>query len=350
MLYSNYYLREIKMADIDTFIKDARKKGLDDETIRQALAEQKWDKNLIELKLAGLTAPTPSNASADPKKHNGHTSLSPLMSALHHILLWFFTGSSTITIIGVIASLFGENVSIEALAAMIAVTLVTFIPYATLFITYLVKARKAPGLVPGKVWSIITICLHSIGAMIAAIVFVINIITTGETTVVVSSGLVFTLDTIVVTTYLFAAFSTPAIYMLRRVITIVYIPLLFILFSVLFGASALQLGPAQHDEKVRTTLVSSVQAIADYTRTNNKLPADSTQISIDSSIGYEKITDQTYQVCAAFETGKNQRTSYYYNNDQEDSYVSEYMFESGSGNQCFTFKSSHLASSEYLNR
>ena len=332
------------MATIDTFIKDARKKGLSDETIRNALIEQHWNKNEIELKLAGLTVPAATTLT-EPKKADGHISLSPLMSALHHILLWFFTGSSTVTIIGVIASLFGESVSTEALASMIAVTLVTFIPYAILFIIYLIKARKTPGLMPGKVWSIITICLHSIGAMIAAIVFVINIITASET-VVVSSGLVFTLDIIVVTTYLFAAFSAPSIAPLRRIVTTAYIPLLFVLFSLLFGASALQLGPAQHDEKIRTALVSSVRAVADYTQANDKLPTSGSQTSIDANVKYEKINDKTYRVCATFEAGKNPRSSYYYANDQEDSYVSEYMFETGAGNQCFTFKSSHLASKD----
>jgi len=333
------------MADIDTFIKDARKKGLDDETIRSALIEQKWNKTQIDLRLAGLTVPSASNATDTPKKHDTHTSLTPLMSALHHILLWFFTGSSTVTIIGVTASLFGENVSSEALAAMIAVTLVTFVPYAALFITYLVKARKNPGFIPGKVWSIISICIHSIGAMIAAIIFVINTITTGEITVVVSAGLVFLLDAIIITTYLFAAFSNPSTNKLRQIITTIHVPLLFILFGVLFSMSALKLGPAQHDETLRTSLVSSVRAIADYTKTNDKLPTDSSQVNLAPDTTYEKLTDKTYKVCAVFQAGKTQSSRYYYANDQEDNYVSEYIFESGPGNQCFTFKSSHLATS-----
>lgn len=334
------------MADIDTFIKDARQKGLDDKTIRKALVEQKWSETQIDLALAGLTVPAARSNVNDGKQQSGRQSISPLMSALHHILLWFFTGSSTITIIGVTASLFGENVSSEALAAMIAVTLVTFVPYATLFITYLIKTRKNPELIPGKVWSIISICIHSIGAMIAAIVFVTTVITAGEMTVAFSAGLVFLLDAIIITTYLFAAFNSSSIGKLRQIIMIIHVPLLFVLFGVLFSMSALKLGPAQHDKTLRTNLVSSVRAIVDYTTTNNKLPADGSQIALAPDTTYEKITDKTYKVCGVFEVGKKQTSRYYYANDQEDSYVSEYMFESGSGNQCFTFKSGHLASQD----
>lgn len=336
------------MQELDTFIRDARTKGLSDDDIRKALASQDWDSAVINAALLGVDVPKAPKAAKSAQNDDKRPSVSHLMAALHHILLWFFTGSSTITIAGVVASLFNNDIDSTALASMIAVSLVTFIPYALVYIFYVRRTKKEPWIVPGKVWSIITICLHSIGAMAAAISLIVSIITGGDTAFVTSAALILVLDLIIVTTYLFAAFGTEKLAKLRKIVMIAHIPLLFVLFGVLFSMSALKLGPAQHDEGLRTTLTSSVRAIADYTRTNDKLPVNSSQVSIDSAVRYEKLSDQTYKVCATFETGKKKDSTYYYSNDQEDSYVSEYMFESGSGDQCFTFKSSHLASQDYL--
>lgn len=337
------------MQELDTFIHDARKKGLSDDDIRKALASQDWDAAMINAALLGVDVPkAPKTSKAATQSTGAHPSVSQLMAALHHILLWFFTGSSTITIAGVVASLFNNDIDSTALASMIAVSLVTFIPYALVYIFYVRRTKKDQWLVPGKVWSIITICLHSIGAMVAAISLIVSVITSGDSAFITSAALILTLNLIIVTTYLFAAFGTEKRAKLRKIVMLGHIPLLFILFGVLFSMSTFKLGPAQHDEDLRTTLTSSVRAIADYTRTNDRLPSDNSQVSIDSAVRYEKLSDQTYQVCATFEGSKKRDQTYYNSSDQEDGYVSEYMFESASGNQCFTFKSGHLASQDYL--
>ena len=83
------------MPELDTFVKDARDKGLDDDIIRKALLSEGWDSSLVTAALTGVAVPKP--ATEQEAAHGSHPkrpSLSPLMAAMHHILLWFFTGSS----------------------------------------------------------------------------------------------------------------------------------------------------------------------------------------------------------------------------------------------------------------
>lgn len=340
------------MPELDTFVKDARDKGLDDDIIRKALLSEGWDSSLVTAALTGVTVPKP--ATEQEAAHGSHPkrpSLSPLMAAMHHILLWFFTGSSAVTITGVVASLFGTNVSSAALASMIAVTIVTFIPYAILFVLYVLKTRKNPDLIPGKVWSIITICLHSIGAMVAAIVLVVNAITDTDSMVMISAALVLLLDLLVVKTYLFAAFSAMKLKKFRQIVLYAFIPALIVLFGILFSMSAFKLGPAKHDEALRTSLVTSVREVVEYTHTNEKLP-EAGAVTLEQGVSYKKLSDTTYEMCASFQTTNREQNDYYYSPsyDQTDSYVSESDFNNNkSGNTCFTLKSDYL-SNEYLRR
>lgn len=338
------------MPELETFVKDARDKGLDDDAIRKALLAEGWDPSLVTAALTGVTVPKPAADQAAPNGHPKRPSLSPLMTAIHHILLWFFTGSSAVTITGVVASLFGSAVSSEALAAMIAVTIVTFIPYSILFMLYVLKTRKTPDLIPGKVWSIITICLHSVAAMIAAITLVVNAIVGESMTVIISAALILLLDLLVVKTYLFAAFSAKKVARLRKVVLYTFIPVLVILFGILFTMSALKLGPAKHDEEVRIALAASVRNVVQYTRTNDKLPAAG-DVTLEQGVSYEKLSDTTYKVCASFQTTNRSQSDYYYSSpsyDQTDSYVSDSNFDNDkTGNQCFTLKSDYLTN-EYL--
>ena len=338
------------MPELETFVKDARDKGLDDDTIRKALLTEGWDPSLVTAALTGVTVPKPTTDQAAHNAHPKRPSLSPLMAAIHHILLWFFTGSSAVTITGVVASLFGTNVSSTALASMIAVTVVTFIPYAVLFILFLLKTRKTPSLIPGKVWSIITICLHSVAAMVAAITLVVNLIVGESATVTISAALILLLDLLVVKTYLFAAFSSEKLRKLRSVVLYAFIPALVILFGILFSMSAFKLGPAKHDEGVRKSLAASVQNIAEYTRTNDKLPAAGA-VTLEQGVSYNMLSDTTYEVCASFQTTNREQSDYYYSRptyDRTDSYVSDSSFDNDkTGNQCFTFKSDYLTN-EYL--
>lgn len=346
------------MTELTPFIEQARGKGLNDEDIRKALTAQGWNEAAIEFGLKGLEIPKPRQEPVvlEPKVAPKDTrpSISPLMAALHHVLLWFFTGSSTVTIIGVMASLAGVEVSTQALAAMIAVTVITFTPYAAFFISFLRQAAKTPGLVPGKAWSIISICLHSIGAMIAAITLVVTAITGGEMYILTSAALVLVLGLLVVVTYCTAAFATSdKATALRKVVTRSYLPILAVLFGVLFVLSLMQLGPARHDEQLRKDLATTVQHINQYARDHHQLPSELGSLSASSEIEYTLKADATYEVCATFQTASKNQSNDRYTPDvaPSDSYVSETSFyPAHTGRNCFTFSSSVIGSgANFLN-
>lgn len=332
------------MNEIETFIQQAREKGLDEATIRSGLEAKSWDKAQINLALSGLEVPTPITAKSPQHTSDSHPSLSPLMAALHHVILWFFTVSSAVAIGGTVASLYGTNVSSTTLASMIAVTLTTFIPYTILFSIFLVKSHKQPLLVPSKVWSIITICLHSIGAMIAAIVVVVNSITGGQPMYLVSAALILLLDLIVVFTYCFAAFGFGPLAKLRRVAITLYLPILIIMFGILFGLSLLRLGPARSDEILRKDLTETTKKIATQTEKDNKLPDSISNLTSNPAISYAKISTKTYQLCGTFQLANaSDYPSYYGGSSNTDSYVDESMFYANQpGKNCFDFTSDHL--------
>jgi len=334
------------MTEIDTFVKEAREKQLSDSAIRKALESEGWNKDEIDLGLSGLSVPHRQDAPSTTGTFS-HTALSPLMAALHHILLWFFTASSTITIIGVIASLYGETVSVEALAAMIAVTVVTFIPYAVLFGVFLRLDYKRKGVIPGKVWSIITVCLHSIGAMIAAITLVVTTITDGSTSVLIGAALVLLLNAIVITTYCFGAFSLTHVPKFRKVVILLHLPVLVILFGILSILSVMQIGPAKHDDTLRQEMVTTVQKIHTYTGEHRKLPADGAAVVTSKEIHYTKKSDTTYELCGDFQVHKKAVTESYSASPSpiRDEYVYKDQFSYyGSADRCFLFTATALES------
>lgn len=338
------------MADIRTFITEARTKGLSDEQIREALKAQGWDPAVIEVGLSGLEVPVASTVSqpsgGQVAAADQRPSLHSLMAALHHVLLWFFTASSTVTIVSVVASLMGVTISSTALSTMIAITVITFTPYAIFFILYLLQARRKPGLVPGKVWSIITICLHSIGAMIAAITLVVSVINSGEQTVMLSALLILCLDLLVVVTYSFAAFTPVKLALPRKIITLAYLPLLFVLFGILFIMSVLQLGPARHDLQLREDMAATVRKVVTYTHDHNQLPKDGGDVVVGKDVRYSYKTKTTYDVCGTFQVSSSRNSSrvdYGSTEPLSDDYVYEDMFEAGAkGERCFTLTSSRL--------
>lgn len=334
------------MSEINSFVREAREKGLSDEAIRKSLTAQDWNPALIDTALLGLEVP---KAPAVPASNHDNTapttSLSPLMAAMQHVLLWFFTASSTITIASVVASLSGLNVSAQVLASMIAVTIITFTPYAVLFLLFAIKQRRTPELIPGKVWSIITICLHSVAAMAAGITLVVTLIVSGEYSVWLSALLILILDLIVVVTYVLAAFGMK-LRRVRKVTVIAHLPVLLLLFGTLFIMSVLQLGPARHDEQLRKDLVLSTTAIHNYTNDHRALPESGDGLVKSSDIRYKKITNTKYSLCATFQANARRNNAYYaYNNDSilSDAYTYESQFEVyGAGEHCFTIVSSTL--------
>lgn len=334
------------MTDLKPFIEQARAKGLGDDQIREALKSQGWDESIITMGLTGLDVPKPENTSSlpAPSDHAKHPSISPLVAALHHVLLWFFVGSSTVTIAGVVASLTGEDISAQALAAMIAVTVVTFLPYAVLFITFLRQVRHTPDLVPGKVWSIITVCLHSIAAMIAAITLVVSLITESDISIPGSAAIILGLDLIVVMTYYMAVFNPNKTGKSRKFMLYGYLPLLGVLFGILFVLSLLQLGPARHDDQLRKDLTTTVQNIAKYSNEHHKLPSTLGNLRAGQGVEYTKRSFSTYEVCGSFMTvNKNHTYDYGDITAQNDSYVYEGQFyPTHTGRNCFEFTAAAL--------
>lgn len=350
------------MTALDDFVAHSRNNNLSDDTIRQTLEAQGWDPNMVRFALAGITVPTPEPATqvsavvaAEPSPvASAAPSLHPLMAALHHVLLWFFVLSSTVAIVAVIASLFGETVDSSTLAAFIAVVAITFTPYAVLYVLYLRKLRTQPSLVPGKVWSIITICMHSLSTLAAAITLVVTAIVGGQVSVIVSSALVLVLTATVLTVYLFAAF-VPSTWKIRKPILIAYLPIVAILLGTLFIMSLLRLGPALGDETTRKNLVTTVTNIQKQVQSINRLPdeAEAQSLIVGSGISYKTKTSSTYELCAKFTLEiKNDTYSSYSSNGTTDrpitdSYVDAYYFNRPSGNQCFVIESNDMLNSIY---
>lgn len=331
------------MPEIQSFVEEARKKGLSDDAIRDALRAKGWDAALIEPAILGLDVPAAPSEQQPSRQHAPTKSLSPLMAALQHVLLWFFVASSTVTIASVVASLSGVNVSAQVLASMIAVTIITFTPYAVLYLIYAVKLRRDPELIPGKIWSIITICLHSVAAMIAGITLTVTLITSGDYSVWVSALLIGTLDLIVIATYVLAAFGLK-LQKTRKIAVIAHLPVLLLLFGTLFIMSLMQLGPARHDEQLRKDLAETATAVRDFATMHHTLPTDSNTVVKGKDIRYAKKSDTTYELCGTFQAARRS-SPYYYANDRalSDSYAYESQFEvSGSGEHCFTITSSPL--------
>lgn len=343
------------MAELDSYINEAREKGLSDEKIKNNLESEGWDTSEINSALGGLSIPKPPVKSSGKTSQHVDASTGPLQSALHHVLLWFFLGSSSISIGLVTASLFGANVSTTALASLIAVTVVTFVPYAIFFVLYMLKARKQPGTIPGKVWTIITLCLASVGAMSAAITLVVSMVTEAPTYLIVAATLSLTLMAITLLVYSFAAFSPVKLHKVRRIILISALPAFAIMMGTLFVMSLLQLGPAKHDETLRSELVNTTQAIKTSVSKTGVLPSPASAKSLitDSEISYTLKSSSTYELCVTFQTSSD-ANSYYasYARDSmlktiSDDYVYEGYFNAQSGPQCFVIESYQLSNPGY---
>lgn len=339
------------MTAINDFITTARANNIDDDTIRQTLEAQGWDAQVIKFALLGMDIPapvvaTPASVPTISASQPQQPSLHPLLAALHHVLLWFFVVSSTVAIVSVVASLFGEYIEARALAAMIAVVAVTFTPYAILFILYLRKLRYQPNLVPGKVWSIITICLNSLSALGAAITLVVTAIVGGETSVMVGASLVFTLTALVAVAYVIAAF-TQSTWRVRKPFLVAYLPIVALLLGTLFILSLVRIGPAIHDEDLRTSLATTVENIRAETQTLDRLPTpkEATSLLDDPDITYSAQSDTTYELCATFESAskssKARRTGTEAS-PMSDSYSYSSDFRRPQGQQCFVVESSDL--------
>lgn len=335
------------------FIDKAKQQNIDIETIRGSLRRQGWSDASIDQALLGdievprPPAPERTDANVDarppqltPERERVHAptnSTGPLFSALHHVLLWFFIGSTSFAITSAISSLFHDYVSEDALASFIAVSVVTFIPYSVVFLLYLRKRRLQPQLIPGRVWSIITICIASIGVMAATITAVVALINSTDSSVAISAGALIILYASVIVTYATAAFMVNTKERTRRWLLRLPIIIVTALLLGVFIPSLLQLGPIKNDNQLREDLVTTVNTIRQIAQAQQSLPESADSYLANPEITYRKLTGERYQLCAPFSVKSNDR-SYPSMDVIQDNYVSTYDFNNSGISNCFTIE------------
>lgn len=340
------------MDAVSRFIADARAKGLHDEQIKQLLKGNGWTEEQAQQVLLDLAIPAvPTKAKGHPvrSKPNG-VSIGALEAALHHTLLWIFSLASSIMISTVSYTLLGGvDASSGTLWAYIVVELMTFIPFAVLFGHYLVKLRSRSDLKTGKVWSIITIVLHSVAFMAAITTFILALILAhGDTkkAMVVASLALACMFALVISAYVVANFIKVAHKRKKEILTAFPI-LLFAIIAFMAVGAIRQIHPLRADEKTRERLVEVTEAVRKETAIRNALPNSIQAFDINTEgIEYAKQNDSTYKLCATFH--KNRSSDYGSGDIIQDGYVAIYDFEDVKhGKQCFTVESSKLTEETY---
>lgn len=336
-------------SEVESYVKHLRDHyNASDDTIIEKLVDAGWSEE--DAKRLTTTSSLPDAPSPDKMHQHQHNqvmhgndsktsgTLSSLSQAMQHILLWVFTVSSSITISVVAATLFGDQSSTDSLSIFVAVGLVTFTPFAFVFWDYIKRFRKDKSVVTGRVWSIITIVLHSIAAISSGITLLSNLIMGPTTSVVVAATTICILNISVVFVYYNATFGS-AKSKVRKIAVYAFIPVAVMVMSV-YGIMALvRLGPLRADEETHERLTKTVEAIRNYrTENNSKLPSSLSSLKdIDTKgITYKKKTETAYMLCAYF----NVKSSYYNRatNEIEDTYGSGYTFsEHKKGENCYNF-------------
>ncbi len=355
------------MEGMESFIAEARAKGVSDEKIRKLLLKNGWDEMHVDVALLGIEVPkapdtsktalagatrlTPDTSNADAGQPAGSTagnrSISALQASLHHVLLWVFTATSTV-MIGIVASaLFGRGSgSSESLLTYIVMEIVTFVPFAVLFYLYFRQLRKDEWLGTGRVWSIITIVLHSIGLIAALITMLLAVLLVhNENTkaLLVGGAAVAVMNALVIAAYSWANFSKrfPA---LRRRYLLAF-PLLLLALISAFGVLALmRVGPLREDDQKRQALVDTVKAVKEYTDTNKRLPATLAEVpGAAQDIRYKQTAAKSrYTLCADFNQASGQ-DPYFSDEGMTDAYIEKYNFgRTKKGENCWTITASQL--------
>lgn len=280
--------------------------------------------------------------------------LSTLSTALHHTFLWFFTGSTTIAIVNVVSTLYGESVSSSGLATMIAVVFTTFVPYAVFFGLFLNSVKSQKTLKPTKawhIWSIVTICIHSIAALGWATALLVALLIGGEASTIVGSLLNVLLLAAVAGVYgllLHSKLKKDR----RKTVVVGYLTVILLIVGSLMSLSAVNLGSLRQDDQTKAELTSATESIRTFTQDNEVLPTtqQAQDLITDSSISYERLSSTTYQLCTKFAgnySGEDRQN--YGINDQpiNDEFVDDSYFEpKDNSRQCFEIESSALAPRE----
>lgn len=327
------------------FIEAARKKKLSDQEIVHLLTQEGWDEVTARAAVSGLVVPAPPDHHDNGQKHTG-AGLSALEAALHHILLWIFSLSATIVIAALTASLFGDSPDSDAFSTYLAVIGVTFTAYAVFYGHYLRLLRKNALLITSRVWSIITIVLHSIG-LISSLIAITTILIDGagsddkaELIAAVSIGVI---NALIAAAYALANFSTNARMRLRLLPGyIIFVATVLIVFGIFAG---FRLEPVRHDNDAEAALLRTTEEVKNYVNDNQKLPDSISDVhGTHDDVQYHRIDDITYEVCADFRLASGDADNKY---TQPDDYVDAYVFETHKeGIDCFSFESATLQSTQ----
>lgn len=354
--------------DSKQFIEQAREKNLTDDQIVHMLVDNGWGESRARAEVLGLSVPAPpqesnvsdsantSLAAHSPPESDQHRaddsleepkSISALEAALQHVLLWVFTLTSSIMIGMVSAVLFSSNAnpSANTLITYLVLETVTFIPFVIFFYLYLKKLKNYLELRTGKVWSIITIVLHSlglIGALVSVLLAVLLIDSQDQTPVAIAGTAIAIMNALVVGAYVAANFAKGRYGLRKRLLRI--FPITLALLITIFGVFALlNLGPLRADETTVKNLVQTTEAIRDYAKDNNRLPANLETVSDASTdVTYRRLNATTYELCATFQ--REAESDYNFGTSEiKDDYISDYFFTyHRSGEDCFTIESQYL--------
>lgn len=350
--------------EVEQFLKQARENGLSNDQILQLLTDQGWPEAQARAAVFGLHVPSPQNGTPQapeppaqitrPTHESSHhgskrRSIGALEAALQHVLLWVFTGASTIMIGIVSYALFmsGASPSSATLLAFLVVELVTFIPFAVLFVYYLRSFRQYPDLTTGKVWSILTIVFHAIGLMSAIIGLILVLVLVrddaSKPSIIYSSAMI-AVNSAVLAAYVTANFVRPQLTWRKYALNA--FPIALFLIIAVFGLVALtRVGPLKADDATRQQLVDVVNDVKAYVKENDRLPNSLDDIDTDADgITYNKNSKSTYKydLCASFKVDTSE--SDYYGDDYiTDSYVTADYFKGvDSGEQCFEIEAYDL--------
>jgi len=350
------------MDGLKQFVDSAREKGWNDGHIKEALLNNGWDAAQVDTALGGLDVPVPvpmapahggyaHEAGHRPGPHKPERpTISALQAALQHVLLWLFTLMSSIMISVVAFTLFDNSSagSSDTLLTYLVLELVTFAPFAFFYWQYLRQLGKQPELMTGKVWSIITIVLHSVGLIGSVISFILVIILVngGETTAgLVSSGTIGAMDALVVAAYVWANFAKDTKSQARTWYLRLFPIALFVLIGILGVMALVRVGPLRADDQTRQDLSSLVSDVRDYADDNKALPQSESDLSdVPDGVTYERLSTTEYEVCGTFKKGTDDSSYSYYNStDDYDDYVSTYTFYGkDAGHNCWTFQNYNL--------
>lgn len=347
-----------------SFIHQLKNNGVNSQQIFQsAQITGQWSDDVIATALYSLDRNekeprTQTKAEvASHENNNGVQSISILQTVFHHIALWFFIGATIPALITLVDLLTGGTTSPSTITTFLSVVIVTGGLYFVFYGIYLRKALKSKEtIIPGKVFSIITMAFALVTLLIAAIAGLTVLVSSsfggdsiGDSGTVLSSALTVVIAGAVIAIYWAATFlktnnKTRKPLLIGSPIAIIAI------ITALFIAGFSTLPSVIADEKTRDALVETSEKIVNLTKLESSLPEDDTVLSLEDGMSYKKLDKNSYELCATF---KNDSTNPYALGDTaalNDSYLSEYDFQNYSkGESCFTIESGVMEEINVLN-